>query len=106
MFEISGSRGTLIVSSEGSSQIGELALGGVQHGDPSFQAIPISENNLWVPNDVPEGPPLNVAQLFRQLGEHIRNGSPVIPDFTTAVTMHKVLDAIQRVSDTGQKQSL
>ena len=52
------------------------------------------------------GPGLNVAQLFRRLGEAIRGGAPAVPDFDHAVRRHEVLDAIQRASDTGERQQL
>ena len=106
VFEVNGSEGALIVSSEGSAQIGELALRGARGGDSAPEELPVAEPNRWVPDGVPAGPPLNVAQLFRRLGEHIRDESPAVPDFNTAVTAHRLLDAIQRASDSGQRQEL
>ncbi len=59
-----------------------------------------------MPAETPDGPPLNVAQMFRRLGEAIRSGGPAAPDFNAAVTLHELLDAIQRASDSGQAQRL
>ena len=106
VFEVNGSEGVLIVSSEASAQIGELTLHGARGGDSAPEALPVPEPNRWVPDGVPAGPALNVAQLFRRLGEYIRDESPAVPDFNTAVTVHRLLDAIQRASDSGQRHTL
>jgi predicted dehydrogenase len=44
--------------------------------------------------------------MWHRFAEAIRAGTPVEPDFDTAVTRHRLLDAVQRASDTGQKQRL
>jgi predicted dehydrogenase len=40
------------------------------------------------------------------LAESIRDGKPASPSFATAVTRHRLLDAIMRASETGRKQVL
>jgi predicted dehydrogenase len=59
---------------------------------------------------VPEGLPgdsrYNVAQLYARLAESIRHGKPASPSFANAVMRHRLLDAITRASETGQKQTL
>ena len=104
--EIQGVDGTLLVTAAGSAQIGELALRGARRDDDEPREIPLDAGDRWVPDDVPPGPPLNVAQMFRRFGERIRDGAAADPDFGLAVTRHRLLDAIQRASDTGQRQSL
>ena len=105
-FEIHGTEGTLAVSSDASAQIGDLALKGARQGDQSLEALAVPDEHHWVPASVPAGPPLNMGQLFRRLAEGIRDGTPVSPDFSLAVTRHRMLDAIQEASDTGQRQVL
>ena len=104
--EIQGVDGTLLVTSAGSAQIGELSLRGARSGEDELREIPFDAADRWVPEDVPPGPPLNVAQMFRRFGERISDGAPADPDFGLAVTRHRLLDAIERASDTGQRQSL
>jgi predicted dehydrogenase len=105
LFEIDGSEGTLVVSSEVSAQIGDPVLRGARKGDKGLEVLPTPDKHRWVPADMPAGPPYNV-ELYRKFAESIREGSPVEPDFNLAVTRHKMLDAIQRASDTGQTQAL
>ena len=47
--------------------------------------------------------PYNVAQLYRKLGEAISGGKAFSPGFDAAVRRHRLLDAIERASDTGEK---
>jgi predicted dehydrogenase len=40
------------------------------------------------------------------LAESIHDGKPASPSFAAAVTRHRLLDAITRSSETGEKQVL
>jgi predicted dehydrogenase len=55
---------------------------------------------------VPSGFPFNVAQLYSLAASDIRDGTSRAPDFALALRRHELLDAIQRASDTGQRQVL
>ena len=98
--EIYGREGTLVV--EGS----DSRLMGAKTGDSALQEMPIPERLTWVPDSVPQGPPFNVAQMYRRFGEAIRSGQRAEPDFDTAVVRHKLLDAIQKASDQGANSHL
>ena len=111
LFEIHGSDGDLVLASTtgGSMQRQELSLRGAQGpntgGKPTKLAdLPIPAKYRHVPDSVPSDSPYNVAQLYAQLGESIRNGTPASPGFDAAVRRHRLIDAIVRASDTGQKQ--
>ena len=106
LFELHGTEGVLVASSDTSTQIGELALHGARRGEQDLEVIPIPPEHRWVPATMPAGPPFNVGQLFRKLAESIRQGTPVSPDFNVAVQRHNMLEAIERASDTGQRQTL
>jgi hypothetical protein len=84
-------------------QISELTLCGSQSGKP-LADLPIPESYRWVPPAVPAGPPLNVAQLFKRMADGIRDGKPASPGFDLALTRHRLLDAIQKASDSGIRQ--
>lgn len=104
-FEVQGTDGTLLVTSRGSAQIGDLALEGARRGERALQPIPLEASDRWVSDDV-SGAALNVAQLLRRFGERIRDGGPVGPDFGHAVRRHEFLDALERASDSGERVRL
>ncbi len=108
LFEIQGSEGDLVIAPAkpraGSSvQISELSVKGSQ-ARTALEELPIAESYRWVPPSVPAGPPFNVGQLFVRMAEGIREGKPAGPDFDLAVKRHRLLDAVQRASDTGRRQ--
>jgi hypothetical protein len=59
-----------------------------------------------VPAAVPAGPPRNVAVLYREFARAIAEDRPVTPDVATAVGYHRLLETIQRASDTGLRQDI
>ncbi len=108
LFEVHGDAGDLAVAatSRTSMQRQELTVKGARGDGAALADLPIPERYRWVPPGVPAGSPYNVAQLYAKLAELIRDGSPASPGFAAAVTRHRLLDAIQRASDTGQKQAM
>lgn len=106
LFEIHGDEGDLMLTatSRTSMQRQELNLKGARGEGAALADLPVPGRYRWVPEGVPAGSPYNVAQLYAKLGECIREGKPVSPGFAAAVTRHRLLDAIVRASDTGQKQ--
>jgi hypothetical protein len=52
----------------------------------------------------PAGLPFNVARLYVRMAEGIREGKSASPDFDVAVKRHRLLDVIQKASDTGIRQ--
>jgi predicted dehydrogenase len=48
----------------------------------------------------------HIAQLYMRMAEGIREGKSVSPEFDVAVERHRLLDAIQKASDTGIRQIL
>jgi predicted dehydrogenase len=48
----------------------------------------------------------DVGQMWLNFAEAIRTGQRIEPDFESAVRRHRMLDAIQRASDTGQRQKI
>jgi predicted dehydrogenase len=110
LFEIHGTEsGLAIVPADPSQttyiQVSEFTVRGAQAGKPLAE-LAIPESYRWVPPAVPAGLPFNVAQLYRRMAEGIREGKSVSPDFDVAVRRHKLLDLIQKASDTGIRQSL
>jgi predicted dehydrogenase len=106
LFEIHGDAGDLVLSatSQASMQRQELRLQGAQGKGTALADLPIPPSYRWVPTSVPSGSPYNVAQLYTKMAEGIRSRTPVSPGFDAAITRHRLIDAIQRASDTGKKQ--
>jgi predicted dehydrogenase len=44
--------------------------------------------------------------MWVRFAEAIRGGARVEPDFDFAVRRHRLLDAVRRASDTGQRQKV
>ena len=90
-------------ASEQMVQYAQIRLQGGRGEDRALQALPVPARLTWVSEEVPQGPPFNVAQMYHRLGEAIRQGREAQPDFDLAVKRHRLLDAIQRSSDRGTR---
>ena len=103
---IVGTEATLTVrpASPGSIHIADWAVS-IARADGSSEDLVVPDRLVPVPASVPTGPPRNVAILYRLLARAIREGYPVTPTFADAVEHHRLLDAIQRASDTGRAQT-
>jgi predicted dehydrogenase len=84
----------------------ELIVRGAQGTAKDLAEFPVPAKYRWVPEGLPGDSRYNVAQLYARLAESIRDDKPASPSFAAAVTRHRLLDAITRASETGQKQSL
>ncbi len=106
LFEIHGDKGDLALSAteRASMQRQELKVQGAQGAAKALADLPIPSRYRWVPDGVPAGSPYNVAQLYAKLAERIEDGQPASPGFAAAVTRHRLIDAVVRASETGQKQ--
>lgn len=104
--EVYGREGTLVATTQQTAQMAGLRLLGGKSGDSALQELPIPERLTWAPKAVPQGPAFNVGQMWSRFGDAIRNGKRAEPDFDTAVARHEMLDAIQKASDRGRRQTL
>lgn len=98
--EVYGTEGTLVATSDQMVQFVDVRLQGARHDDEGLRELTPPARYRWVPETVPAGVPFHVGQMLQRLAEGIRSGSAVEPDFDDAVKMHRVLDALQRSSDT------
>lgn len=105
-FDIQGTEGALVISGPASMHLNDTGItlyGG--RGDEPLAPIEIPPATA-VPAEVPDGPGRNVAALYLDLAAAITGGAPVGPDFDTALSLHHLLDAMVRSSDTGERQHL
>jgi len=105
LFEIHGESGDLVLAatSRASMQRQELTVQGAQ-GGAALRDLPIPAKYRFVPKEVPEGSPDNVAQLYVKLAEAIRGGRPAVPGFDAAIVRHRLIDTIVLASETGSRQ--
>jgi predicted dehydrogenase len=108
LFEVHGNEGdlTLSATSRASMQRQELTVRGARGTGADLADLPVPAKYRWVPEGMPEDSRYNVAQLYMQLAECIRNNKPAHPGFDAAVTRHRLLDAIIRASESGRRQML
>jgi predicted dehydrogenase len=104
LFEIHGDKGDLVLAATNrdSMQRQELTVRGAQGAAKELAELPIPAKYRWVPDGTPGDSRYNVAQLYARLAE----SRPAVPGFDAAVKRHRLLDAIMRASETGQKQIL
>ena len=101
--EIYGRDGTLVATGDDSPQLGEVFLHGAQ-GSNKLEPIEIPAHYLIVPPGTPNGEPINVGQMYARFAQAIGGSSEGLPDFDTAVALHKFIDAIAKSSETGTAQ--
>jgi predicted dehydrogenase len=80
---------------------------GGRKDDKALQEIPVPDALKWVPEEVRNaGPGYDVGQMWVKFAEAIRTDKRIDPDFDFAVRRHRMLDAIVRASETGQRQKV
>ena len=104
-YEIYGRDGTLVISGGGSANIGPNILYGAKGKDPLAE-MPAPDKFKLVPEGTPAGPPRNVAQAYARAADAMQAGKMPDPDFAVAVTRHRLIDAIERSSETGRSIAL
>ncbi len=102
--EIYGRDGTLVINSN-SSNIGPNTLLGSKGKDPLAEMPPPDSYKL-APEGTPAGPPRNVAQAYVRYADSLPKGEPIAPDFSDAVVLHRLLDAIERSANEGKSIKL
>src|SRR5262249_48807664 len=104
LFEVHGDRGdlTLSATTRASMQRQELIVRGAQ-GPAKELDLAVPSRYRWAPDGLAGDSRYNVAQLYARLAVAIRERKPASPSFAAAVTRHRLLDAIVRASETGQK---
>src|SRR3954451_2183932 len=102
--EIYGRDGTLVASGEDSPQLSKVFLHGAQRGN-NLEPIAVPERFTVAAPGTPDGEPLNVGQMYSLFARAIRGEDAALPDFATAVDLHRLVDAIKQASDTGRAVS-
>jgi predicted dehydrogenase len=109
-WEINGTDGDLVVTSHGSSLWNcGLTLVGRQGSQNEFSALPVPASyERRVPQFAGRSTETayNIAYAYAQLRDDITEGTNVIADFDHAVRRHRMIDAVERAAETGQRQTV
>jgi len=108
--EIYGREGTLVASGEDSPQLSEVVLHGAK-GNDTLAPMPVPQRFTVASPETPAGEAGNVGQMYALFarairGGGIRGGEARLPDFATAVELHRLVDAIKQASDEGREVSI
>lgn len=105
--EISGTEGDLVLQSRENFmfQIDSFAIKGARHSKV-LEDLPVPVHYNILPAGLTSGPSFNVASLYKQIYADLRNDTHEAPDFRTALTVHKLIDAVQKSADTGTRITL
>lgn len=98
--EIYGREGTLLANGEDSPQLSHVFLHAAK-GNNTLQPMAVPDRLTFVPAGTPDNEAMNVGQMYTQFTKAIGGGASKLPNFETAVGLHRLIDAIQYASDTG-----
>ena len=106
--EIYGKEGTLamIGGGEAGQEVRRKIMGG-HKDDKALTELPVPERFKWVPEEVRGlGAAYDVGQMWVKFAEAVRSGGAPEADFDHAVRRHRMLDAIRRASESGERQKV
>ncbi len=103
---INGSKGDIELTTMGNLQAGDVRIRGASGDQKELVDLPVP--SYYQPQMQVDSKPgvTSLAMLYTHLLSDLRYGTNTVPTFTTAVRHHRVLDAIERASRTGQRQDL
>ena len=103
--ELYGSEATAAITASEQSVLGELRLMVGKAGADRMEEMPVPDRLSLAPDSGADHE-FFIAQMWAHFARAIRTGVSPEPDFDHAVERHRLLDAVQRASDTGTKQAL
>lgn len=73
--------------------------------DGELTELTMPDSYRIVPAETPPGAAFNVAQMYARFAQAIEAGVPADPAFDIGVSLHELLDAVTRSSETGEAQN-
>ena len=105
-WEIQGTKKNLLLTGDTYYTAGSaLNLSENSASDPTYMPMMVPSAYTLVPEDTPRDRAFNVAQTYVLLANDRANGTTDCPTFADAVSRHRMLAAIERAAETGQRQS-
>jgi predicted dehydrogenase len=102
--EIYGRDGTLVATGEDSPQLSEVFLHGAK-GNNTLSPMPVPKHFSFAAPDMPLGEAFNVGQMYNLFAQAIRDRESRQPTFSTAVELHRLVDAIKQASGAGREMT-
>jgi predicted dehydrogenase len=101
VWEINGTRGDVrILAPFGHVQLVPLRLEAALGEESTFTRVEPPE----APADIPDNPAAgNVARLYARMADDLRDGTRTAPGFDDAVSIHRILAAIERSAEDGDR---
>ncbi|MCY4581972.1 MAG: Gfo/Idh/MocA family oxidoreductase [Chloroflexi bacterium] len=103
--QIHGSRGTITLDSPSSTHTSPGELRVALEGETALRTV-VPPQDEWVTATGIEGGSVNIGKLWASYADAILNDREFHPDFADAVHHHRLMDAVQRASDTGRMQEV
>jgi predicted dehydrogenase len=103
--EIYGREGALLITNRGSLSIGPNQIYGGRGKEPLAE-MAVPDRFTVVPEGTPAGSPRNVAQAYTRLADSFAGQESFEPDFDLAVRRHRLIDALERASESGKAVSI
>ncbi|MBJ6761276.1 Gfo/Idh/MocA family oxidoreductase [Myxococcaceae bacterium JPH2] len=94
---LTGTEGDLVVTDD-------YQLLAARGDGQALEPLPIPERYSWLPLGALDPEAHRMAHVYAGFARDLAEGTRTAPDFTDAVNRYRLLDAIQRSSDTGQRQ--
>lgn len=104
-WEINGSKGDLVITADsGRLQYGDLRIRG-SAGAGGLEDLPIPESYRLVSGCSPSDMFYTLAHAYALMRSDIKLGTDHVPSFADALVRHRMIEAIERSSATGTRQS-
>ncbi len=103
--QIHGSRGTITLDSSSSTHTSPGELRVALDGEAELRTL-VPPQDEWVTAAGIQGGSVNIGKLWAAYADAILNDREFHPDFADAVEHHRLMDAVQRASDTGRAQEV
>ena len=100
--EVYGSEGKLAATSPGLLELSKITLTGAHAGESEHE-LETPDRHTWVSGYGQEHSAFNIAQLFSRFAGAVREGRDISPNFGDAAKVHRMLEAMVRSSETGQR---
>jgi predicted dehydrogenase len=102
LWEINGTEGDIRVTGPfGHAQLVPLSLKGARGDEKTFQPleVPVSYRSGFSENVMPG----NVARNYAKMAQDLREGTHTAPSFDDAVAIHRIIAAIEKSAEDGQR---
>jgi predicted dehydrogenase len=96
--EIYGREGTLVASGEDSPQLGKVVLHGAKRGN-ELAPLAVPDRFSFAAPATPHGEAFNVGQMYALFARAIRGEPAGLPDFSTALDLHRLIDAVRGAAE-------